>query len=424
MYAKSIVEMGELFVPLDDAQISKFYTGKDEKYEARGPFRTQPMEAARTLGDRPNLVYAIPAPDGSEIWPKRQWLWSKERVMAAISKDELLFTRNGDEWSVRIKQNLKDDEGNKREGKLFSIIDGLYTQEGSKEISGFMGNPQVFSYPKPSSLVKELIKVGTDNDGIILDFFSGSATTAHAIMQLNAEDGGNRRFIMVQLPEVTDDKSEAYKAGYRTICEIGKERIRRAGAKIKGDYLRTKAEFADGFRQLSIQGQEVLPMQGFAYFPDQDQIEELHSQYNQQLDTGFRVFKLDTSNLKVWDNSPVTGTNALTELEARIRGMLDILKRDRSDEDVVYEVMLKLGQDLCEPIIPIPLEGGRMVYGVGADVKFIVCLALHLTVEDAEVMASYAPGRIVFADQCFENSTDKSNVKLLLRDKDITIKVL
>jgi adenine-specific DNA-methyltransferase len=142
------------------------------------------------------------------------------------------------------------------------------------------------------------------------------------------------------------------------------------------------------------------------------------------LDIGFRVFKLDSSNLKLWDDSPIVGENALTELEARITGMLDILKRDRTDEDVVYEVMLKLGQDLCEPILPIELTGGRKVYGVGEDVTFIVCIAHDITVEDAEIMADYAPGRIVFSDQCFNNSTDKSNVKLTLRDKGITIRVL
>jgi adenine-specific DNA-methyltransferase len=136
------------------------------------------------------------------------------------------------------------------------------------------------------------------------------------------------------------------------------------------------------------------------------------------------VFKLDSSNLKLWDNSPITGENALAELEARIYGMLDILKSDRSDEDVVYEVMLKLGQDLCEPITEIDLPRSRKVYGVGADVTFIVCITRDVTIDDAQIMAEYAPGRIVFADACFNNSTDKSNVKLCLRDRGIAIRVL
>lgn len=206
-------------------------------------------------------------------------------------------------------------------------------------------------------------------------------------MQLNAEDGGNRRFIMVQLPEVCDEKSEAAKAGYANICEIGKERIRRAGAKL----LKSDA-------QTTLGGD------------------------NKPLDTGFRVFKLDTSNLKIWDNTPIPNDD-ITELERRLRGMLEVIKVDRSNLDVVYEVMLKLGQDLCEDILELDING-KTVYGVGADCTFMVCLATSITPEDAAAMAEYAPGRIIFSEQCFENTTDKSNVKLTLRDRGITIKML
>ena len=237
-----------------------------------------------------------------------------------------------------------------------------------------------------SNLIKQIIYQSTnlnDND-IILDFFSGSATTAHAVMQLNTEDGGNRKFICVQLPEVTDEKSEAFKAGYTNICKIGKERIRRAGVKIRDEAGLTA----------------------------------------QNLDTGFKVYKLDSSNLKLWDDTPITGENALEILEERIYATLDIIKGDRSNEDVVYEVMLKLGQELTEPIVPIDLGDGKVVYGVGEDVKFIVCLAKGITVEDSKAMAEYEPGRIVFADACFQNSEEKSNVKLTLTDRGIAIKAL
>jgi adenine-specific DNA-methyltransferase len=259
-----------------------------------------------------------------------------------------------------------------------------HSQEGAQEV-GKLLDGGYFNGPKPVRLLRHLLTLANlDSDSIVLDFFSGSATTAHAVMQLNAEDGGNRRFILVQLPEVTDEKSEAYKAGYKNICEIGKERIRRAGAKIKAD----------------------------------------NPLGTEDLDTGFRVFKLDSSNLKLWDNSPITGENALAELETRLNGMLEILKPDRSDYDVVYEVMLKLGQDLCEPVTEIDLPGGRKAYGVGVDKTTIVCLAQDVTIDDAQVMATYAPERIVFADACFKNSNDKSNVKLYLREKDISIRVL
>lgn len=267
-----------------------------------------------------------------------------------------------------------------------------HSQEGAKEVvSLFEGNGS-FDGPKPVRLLRRLLTLAnTSPDDIILDFFSGSATTAHAVMQLNAEDGGKRRFILVQLPEVTDEKSEAHKAGYKNICEIGKERIRRAGAKIK--------EEQSGQLQLGEPEKATL-------------------------DIGFRVFKLDSSNLKVWDDSSLAGEDATTLFEQRLLDYLDVLVPGREPVEVVYEIMLKLGQDLCEPIVAIDLPGGRQVYGVGTDVKFIVCLAPGITPEDAAVMADYAPGRIIFAEQCFTTTEQKSNVRLSLKDKGISIKTL
>ena len=244
----------------------------------------------------------------------------------------------------------------------------------------FEGNGS-FDGPKPVRLLRRLLMLAnTGPDDIILDFFSGSATTAHAVMQLNAEDSGNRRFIMVQLPEVCDEKSEAAKAGYANICEIGKERIRRAGTKIK----------------------------------------EAAGLMADSLDTGFRVFRLDTSNLKIWDNTHTADTE---EVFQHMMGMLEILKPDRSDEDVVWEVMLKLGQELDTEIVPLDING-KTVFGVGQEVLFIVCLAQNITAEDAEAMAEYAPGRIVFTDLCFSSSSDKANVRHTLDSRGITIKLL
>lgn len=199
-------------------------------------------------------------------------------------------------------------------------------------------------------------------------------------MQLNAEDNGNRRFIMVQLPEIGDGKGDGF--GYGDGDGNG---------------------FGDGFG-----GTGDGNGDGDGRFG--------------KLDIGFRLFKLDESNLKIWDNTPIPDGNLL-ELERRMRGMLDIIKDDRSNLDVVYEVMLKLGQGLCEDITELDING-KTVYGVGADVTFMVCLAEHITPEDAEAMAEYAPGRIIFSEQCFDNTTDKSNVKLTLRDRGINIKML
>jgi len=337
--------------------------------------------------------YPITTPSGRVIEPPtgRCWSLSKNAFFERLKDNRIYFGSDGNSVPC-IKRFLTElkFEGMAPQSIMF-YKDVGHSQEGAKEVTALL-KAGAFDGPKPLRLLRRLLTLAnTSSDDIILDFFSGSATTAHAVMQLNAEDGGNRRFIMVQLPEACDENSEAAKAGYKNICEIGKERIRRAGAKIKSEQ----------DNQIKISEEDRPP-----------------------LDIGFRVFKLDSSNLKLWDDSPITVEDAATVFEQRLLSMLDILKPDRSDVDVVYEVMLKLGQDLCEPIITIDLPGGRKVYGVGADVKFIVCLALDITVDDAAIMAEYAPGRIVFADQCFVNSEAKSNVKLTLRDKGITIRVL
>lgn len=185
---------------LSEKEIKK-YNKKDSKFPIRGPYRTQPLQT-RSLGDRPNLVYPITYKE-HKIWPNKQWVWSKKRMMEAIKNDEVEFTENNGKISVRGKQYLKDKDGNIRKGKPLSIIEGYYTQEGTKELRKiFKDNKNIFSFPKPPSLIKYLIGLninGEDNkDAIILDFFAGSGTTAQAVLDLNKEDGGNRKFILVE----------------------------------------------------------------------------------------------------------------------------------------------------------------------------------------------------------------------------------
>lgn len=212
------------------------YNKKDSKFSQRGPYRTQPL-MTNSLGDRPNLMYSI-FYNGVEIKPRKQWVWSKERMEAAIANDDVEFSLQKDgTYTVRSKSYLYDDNGKIRRGKPVSVMNGPFTQEGTSEVRNLFNGKSIFDFSKPSELIKFFIglEVNKNNlkDYTILDFFSGSATAAHAVMQLNAEDGGKRKFIMVQLPEETPEDSEARKAGYTTIPEIGKERIRRAGRKIK-----------------------------------------------------------------------------------------------------------------------------------------------------------------------------------------------
>ena len=232
---------------------------------------------------------------------------------------------------------------------------------------------------KPLRLIKQIVKMCTSQTDIILDFFSGSATTAHAVMQLNAEDGGKRQFIMVQLPEVTDEKSEAFKAGYKNICEIGKERIRRAGSKIK--------------------------------------------EKNTDVDVGFKVLKLDTSNLVKWDDTPVSETEVLKE---RFDSVVKTLKFDRSELDVVYEVMLKLGIPVTYKVNLTDING-RKVYSIGEDGLILVCLDGSnggITPEDISAMCDLTPAKIVAAEEAFKDDVALSNAYYISKDKGVEIELL
>lgn len=237
VYSKNIEFLKEIFIPLDPSSIKKYYKQKDEKYKMRGGYRTHPLEAGKAMDERKNLIYPITAPDNTEVLPKKQWLWGKERTYKAIENNEIEFIEGKNGWSVHTKQYLKDENGVMRKGKAFSVIDDIYTQHGTNEGIEIFGNAKVFSYPKPSELIKRFLNIGVNDNDIVLDFFAGSGTTAHAVMSLNNTDiNKNLKYILVQLPEITLDNSEAQKEGYETIFDITKERIKRVGNKlVEGD---------------------------------------------------------------------------------------------------------------------------------------------------------------------------------------------
>ena len=245
------------------------------------------------------------------------------------------------------------------------------TRQSNKEIAELV-DKGMFDNPKPVKLLRLLIDAVVEKDDIILDFFSGSSTTAHAVMQLNAEDGGNRKFIMVQLPEQTDEKDEAYKAGYMNICEIGKERIRRAGEKIKEE-----------------KGLEA-----------------------QSLDIGFKVLKLDTSNIRKWQPD-------YDNLEQSLLDYVDNYMEGRTELDVVYEIMLKYGLDLTYPVDEFTLAQ-KKVYSIGFGM-LMICLDDEITTEVAkgilEKVKELAPEstRVVFKDNGFKTDSNKTNIKEILK---------
>lgn len=300
------------------------------------------------------IVITLTAPDGTSVTINSQK--SKETVIKGLKEGTVRFTKTANGWSLHHKVYMKNGQ----------VLRSILTEYGNNRSSGLelmdLFGKTIFDYSKPSTLLKLLCQLNTKNDDIILDFFSGSASTAHAVMKLNAEDGGHRKFIMVQLPEKTDEKSEAYKAGYKNICEIGKERIRRAGCKIKEDAGLTAP--AD-------------------------------------LDIGFRCLRLDESNMKpVYYTPDEVGQRDLFSL-------VDNVKEDRTPEDLLFQVMLDLGVLLSSPI-EVKEIAGKKVFNV-ADGFLLACFDHDVTEETVKAIAQMKPYYAVFRDSSMANDSVATN---------------
>lgn len=216
-FAKRIEKIGVLDLPPVETAL-KYYKYKDEKLETRGPYRLQPL-ATNSMDPRPNLRYHIPF-DGEEIWPEKQWQWSKDRALAALDNNELVITKKKGKWTVSYKQYLKDDSGEERRSKAYSIIEEIYTQQGTNEVKAMFGDGKTFTFPKPRALIEHLIKLATSKDSLVLDSFAGSGTTGHAVLSVNAQDNGSRRFLLVEMEskiarEVTSKRLTMAIRGYK-----------------------------------------------------------------------------------------------------------------------------------------------------------------------------------------------------------------
>ena len=373
IYAKNIfkaiingLEMSEI-----DAQI---YDQEDEngKYLIR-PLRRTGGEDRRE--DRPTMFYALEAPDGTKVFPKgptgydSRWICGEPKYRELVANNLIEWKKvekNGiSKWNVYQKFYLEGR--NKAPGNLWVDVEG--NKKATRDIRTLFDTQKVFDFPKPMGLLKKTITIGSDKDSIVLDFFSGSATTAHAVMQLNAEDGGNRKFIMVQLPELTDEKSEAYKAGYKNICEIGKERIRRAGKKIK----------------------EESPLT------------------TQDLDIGFRVFKCESSNYKDVVFAPKDYSQETLDL------FVDNIKDDRTDLDLLFDCMLRWGVELSLPLSKTKVDGCT-IHNVN-DGDLVACFSGTVTENVIDAIAELSPLRVVFRDSSFEEAAQKMNLFELFKQK-------
>ena len=377
-----------------------------------------------------SLYYPIVNPNtGEEHYPPQNgnWRFNKDTIDNLLANNEIYFGEDG-RGRPKLKRFLCDVKDGITYTSLWDFVP--FNTQGSKEMTELLGNISVFDNPKPMELIKEICKLGSNTDDIILDFFSGSATTAHAVMQLNAEDGVNRRFICVQLPELCDKKSEAYKAGYKNICEIGKERIRRAGAQIMHNsqcIMHNSQCIMHNSQCIIHNDKRSQDVQCTIHNEEDTQImlEDNNCELsimNYELDTGFRVFKLDTSNLKLWDGTPVDEEDYQIMLD-RMNDSINSIKEDRTDMDVVYEIMLKMGVPLTYPVLPLELDGVK-AYSVGEDGLLMVCLDAGITTETIEQLAEYAPAKIVVAESCFADVSAMRNAHYVLKDRKIELKLI
>ena len=389
IYGKTEFAAGGM--PLTEEQKLKF----DKRDEKGNPYQLRDLRKRGRPDrreDRPNMFFPIyynverkecslePQAGWIEILPLRgdgsdgRWRWGKDRVKQNLSILEPRYSHISGRWGIEHRVYLnptlnpvcnEDDEEELEErvskSKSFWMGGDLSSDVGRRQLKELFENAY-FDYPKSIGFIINTLYMGAEQDSIILDFFSSSATTAHAVMQLNAEDGGNRKFILVQLPEETTEDSEAYKAGYKNICEIGKERIRRAGKKIK----------------------EENPLT------------------TQDLDTGFRVFRVDSSNYEEVEHTPKEWNQQELDL------FLNNIKSDRTDLDLLFGCMLDWGVQLSLPMTTEEVDG-KNIYTVNEG-DLVACFDEKVTDNVVRTMAEKQPLRVIFRDSCFERDADKINI--------------
>ena len=369
--------------------ISKFnlkYVGKKEYpyRDERGDFYIVSLQDNGPHGTktaRPNLFYPIYYDKNTKVFsldkkdtsieflPKKHknddgtWMWSKSKF---IKDSRDLYLKNN---QIYIKHYYDENEDQNKYQRNKSFLDNYQNTTGTKILKSLFENSGIFNNPKPIKLLDWCLRLCTNKNSMVLDFFSGSATTAHSVMQLNAEDEGNRKYIMIQLPELCKEDSEAYKAGYKNICEIGKERIRRAGDKIKED--------------------ETLPLEN-----------------REKLDIGFKVFKLDSSNIKEWD----TDTN---DLQQSLLDSVENIKSDRNSLDVLYEILLKYGLDLNVPIKETEnfysIGGGTLLVSLNNEINLDVINSICEEYKKILETDKKIKTTVILRDNSFKNDVDKTN---------------
>jgi len=342
--------------------------------DKRGPWKADPFQVG---GWRPNQQYEIVNPNtGEKYLPNKGCSWKNDysHFLELMADNRIVFGKTGESGPQRKRFLWEAQERGKVANTWWDEVET--TTNGTQYIKKIFKN-SIFDNPKPVGLIKKFMELGMNRDGICLDFFSGSATTADAVMRINAADNGNRKYIMVQIPEETPEKSEAHKAGYKNICEIGKERIRRVGEKIK-------AEIEESNQQI-----------------------KMDEEIKKVPDIGFKVFKLDSSNIKKWQPDDES-------IEETLLDSIDNFAQDRTEIDVVYEILIKLGLDLTYPIEEKEVAE-KKIYSIGMG-SLMICLDDNITVNIANEMIRIHDElqpevwKVVFKDNGFKDDSAKINI--------------
>lgn len=424
LYSKSIDNIELNLLPRTDKMNSRY---KNPDNDLRGTWSSGDLVAnePRTDGN-----YTIIGPTGKNftVPSDKHWVYKKDNLLKMIEEGRIWFGVNGDAFP-RKKRYLTEVQQGKKADTLWKSKDVGHNQEAKREVKKLFNGENYFQTPKPLRLIHQQLLIGVNNNDIILDFFSGSASSAHAVMQLNAEDKGTRKYIQVQLPEATDETSEAYKAGYSNICEIGKERIRRAGKKIveeQRDIIQNKKtaleKAINGQLTITEASGQVDNHRGFGTggrfgFPKNVLIDETAEQLLAELndlqrnldglDTGFRVYRLDSSNMKEVYYRPQDYTQTLLD------NLYNNVKADRSAEDLLTQVLLDWGLPLSLPIERVTIAG-KEVFKV-ANNSLYACFDENVAADFAKAIAKEKPLRVVFRDGSFKDDTAKVNVQQTLK---------
>lgn len=368
---------------------------KNPDNDPRGPWQSGDLVAS---GERSNGHFFVTSPKTGkqfDVPQGKHWVYSQDNLIRLVEDNQVWFGEDGNSFP-RKKRFLSDVQDGRTPNTLWLAEEVGHNQTATRELKALFDDEKCFDFPKPVAYIEQFVRVISDRDSVVLDFFSGSATTAHAVMQLNAEDKGHRKFIMVQLPETTDEKSEAHKAGYKTICEIGKERIRRAGKRIQEERLEAIALSKHEWDQTCFYVEHKEDCDRLGHLPD-----EYFAKEHPPIDTGFRVLKCDTSNMKeVYYNSAEYEASLFSSLE-------DNIKEDRTPEDLLFQVMLDLGVLLSSKIEETTIAG-KKVFNV-EDNYLIACFDSDVTEETITAVAKQKPYYFVMRDSSMANDSVATN---------------